>query len=135
MITAGSIPKWIREIQTKKQQQEQAAKETASSLQGMKIDPTPPLTVSVPSGEEQQVVRSVRSKPRRKVVIEESGSSESEEEEVIVRKKNSSKSKPKTSKVKIKKKQESSSEDEDLMEEDVEEPSKKYKNLSKYLRK
>ena len=135
MITAGSIPKWIREIQTKKQQQEQAAKETANSLQGMQIGPTPPLTVSVPSGEEQQVVRSVRSRPRRKVVIEESGSSESEAEEVIVRKKKSCKSKSRSSKAKTKKKQERSSEDEDLIEEDVEEPNKQYKNLSKYLRK
>ena len=123
MITAGSIPKWIREIQTKKQQQEQAAKETASSLQSMQIEPK----------EEQQPL--VRSKPRRKVVIEESDSES--EEEVIVRKKKSSKSKSKAStKAKLKKKQESSSEDEDLMEEEeVEVEPSKYKNLSKYLRK
>ena len=63
MITAGSYPKWIKEIQTKKQKQEEVATKTAESLQTMMLEPI---------AEPERLP--VRSKPRRKVIIEESES-------------------------------------------------------------
>ena len=127
MITEGNYPKWIKDIQTKKQkkQEETAGKAAESLQQGLTLAEEPERLP-------------VRSKPRRKVIIEESESDSGSEEEVIIRKKKSSsksKSKSKSKPSKSKKQQESSSEAEDVMEEDEEPEPTKYKNLSKYLRK